>query len=436
MATTRPGSDAGQDSNAAGTPLDAEGFPAAGAVSAAAESAPESQRVLLPASEPAVALRAVVPFGWSEKRVRQTIGILLGLYVGYWFLSQIQAILPPFLIAFFLAALLDPTLRTQERHGRSRVYSIVMIYLVGLLLVVLFVIKVIPAAVFQVEELSRNASTYSSGIQQSADEFMRKNTRLLNMAGVKEHKVRDLVEKQSSRIQKTVTEALGGVTLFLSGAASKVLWLIIIPVAAFFFMRDYPVLRARMIFLFPEPYHEHIDRMSREIVDVFSTYLRGLTKVCLIYGLTLFVVFWMLGVRYALFLGMVAGVFYAVPYVGQLITGLGSGLVAYLMERHTVFFFFEVGPQSLSYTLLVIGAAVVLQNLFDQIVYPRVVGASVGLHPVISIFALMAGATLFGLWGMLVAVPVAASIQIILMFVFPKLLLPPPARLVDPQLPA
>src|SRR5260221_10934783 len=86
---------------------------------------------------------------------------------------------------------------------------------------------------------------------------------------------------------------------------------------------------------------------------------------------------------------------------------------------------------SLGYTLVVIFCAIIAQNLFDQIVYPRVVGASVGLHPVVSIFALMSGATLFGVWGMLIAVPVAASIQLVLVYSFPKLSKAPPVYLLE-----
>jgi predicted PurR-regulated permease PerM len=93
--------------------------------------------------------------------------------------------------------------------------------------------------------------------------------------------------------------------------------------------------------------------------------------------------------------------------------------------------FIHIPASSTGYTLTVILCAIVAQNLFDQIVYPRVVGASVGLHPVVSIFALMAGATLCGVLGMLIAVPVAASIQIVLMYFFPKLTQPPPKHLLE-----
>jgi len=263
---------------------------------------------------------------------------------------------------------------------------------------------------------------------------------MLHKVGVEETSYKDLVNRikgvGTDPIQKTLTGALGGLTLLLGGAASKAIWLVIIPISAFFFMRDFPLLRARIIALFPEVYQDRIDVMSREVVEVFSAYLRGLGKICGLYAIVAWILFTVLGLKYALFLGLMAGAFYAVPYVGQLFTAIGSGSVAYLMDRHTALFFFRVESHSSKYALLVVVCAVIAQNTFDQILYPRIVGGSVGLHPVVSIFALMAGATLFGIWGMLIAVPVAASIQIILLYFFPKLTQKPPARLLETSPPS
>ncbi len=382
-------------------------------------------------TRPVMLPRAMHPFGWSRRDLRRFLGLGFTAIVALLFLWQVQSILPPFLIAFFLAALLDPTLRYMEQHGHSRVRAILTIYLLGLLLVVLFAIAVVPAVSVQIAEVSKNLGLYYNSIQQSIDTYLRAHASQLDRMGIHKHTLNEMLNQRGGPVQDKITAALGGVSTFLSTAFSKVLWLIIIPISAFFFMRDYTVLRARIIALFPEAYQDQIDVMSREIADVFSAYLRGLAKICSLYALTAFLLFSALGLKYALFLGLAAGVFYAVPYVGQLFTAIGTGSVAYFMEKHTVLFLFHVDTHSVTYTVTVIVCAIVVQNIFDQILYPRVVGGSVGLHPVISIFALMAGATLFGVWGMLVAVPVAASLQIILTYFFPKLRQPPPARLLE-----
>jgi predicted PurR-regulated permease PerM len=260
---------------------------------------------------------------------------------------------------------------------------------------------------------------------------MHDHASLLDRLNIKQRNLKDLINQNSSPIRKGISDALGSLTVFLGGVASKALWLVIIPIATFFFMRDYPVIRARMIALFPDAYQDRIDSMSREVVDVFSAYIRGLAKICGLYSIIACILFWLLGLQYWLFLGLLAGAFYAVPYVGQLVTALGSGIVAYMMDAHRVLFFIPVETHSARYTVIVVVVAVVVQNVFDQLLYPRLVGGSVGLHPVVSIFSLMAGATLFGVWGMLLAVPVAASLQILMVTFFPKLTQKPPDRLVE-----
>jgi predicted PurR-regulated permease PerM len=375
------------------------------------------------------------PFGLPKRDWQRLLALTLAVIVGLLFLWQVQSILPPFIIAFFLASMLDPTIRYLEAHGRSRVRAILTLYVLSFCLVSLFLMRVVPPVIDQTDELSKNFNSYYTHVTKTADSYLSRNKKLLNLLGIKQQRVSDIFSQKSGPVMATVNSALGGLTGFLQNAASKMLWLIIIPVATFFMLRDYTVLRARAISLFPDAYQSQADIMSREIVDVFSAYIRGLAKVCALFAVAAFLLFQALGLKYALFLGLVAGAFYAVPYVGQLFTSVVSGAVAYSMGPHRALLFLHIPANSTSYALTVVLCAVIAQNLFDQIIYPRVVGASVGLHPVVSIFALMAGATLFGILGMLVAVPVAASIQILLVYCFPKLTQPPPQRLLEPTPP-
>jgi len=296
----------------------------------------------------------------------------------------------------------------------------------------------IPRVIVQSTEISSNLNAYIIDVQQSADSFLTQHRTILEKVGIKQNNVSQLMRDKAAPIQAVLSSGLSTVTSTLGGLASRALWLIIIPLTSFFFMRDYPILRARIITQFPEMYHERIDIMSREVMDVFSAYLRGLGKICTLYSVVAICLYSVLGLRYALILGLFAGIFYAVPYVGQIFTALGTGTIAYLMDTHRIFFFYKLNlPQhSVVYTLGVVVIAIVVQNIFDQLLYPRIVGGSVGLHPVASIFALAAGANLFGIWGMLIAVPVAASIQIIIMYFFPKVRMAPAPALLDGQAPS
>jgi predicted PurR-regulated permease PerM len=384
---------------------------------------------------PMIQPRATYLFGWSRGDIRRGVLLLITTCVVVVFLYHVQAILPPFLIAFGLAALLDPTLRYNEQRGRSRVYSICMLYLLALSLLIFLVIWVIPGIITQVTDISSHLSHYYSHIQTTINDYMIGHERLLKMMGVKQQSVGDFFEVKSGTVQAHIGAVLGSVSGLAQALLARVIWLVIIPVASFFFMRDFPLLRARLIALFPSHHHARIDQMSHEIVDVFTAYLRGLAKICALYACVAGALFGVLNVQYALLLGIMAGLFYAIPYVGNVMTAVSAATLAYLMDQHQVLFW-SVGAHSLAYAVIVAICCVVMANIiFDQIVYPRVVGASVGLHPVVSIFSLMAGATLFGIWGMLLATPVAASLQIVLMCLFPKLAQKPPASLVESPVP-
>ena len=162
-----------------------------------------------------------------------------------------------------------------------------------------------------------------------------------------------------------------------------------------------------------------------EIVEIFSQYARSLAKVCVLYGICAAMIFYWLGLRHALLIGIAAGIFYAVPYVGPALTVASSGIIALTMNPVQIYPTSLVLPPVV-YAVLVVICFVVMHVTFDYVITPRLVGGSVGLHPLVNVFALMCGATLFGVWGMLLAVPVAASVQLLLVYFVPKLAEKPP----------
>ncbi len=368
--------------------------------------------------------RSVYLFGWTPSQLRRTLGYCISGLVLLVFLYYVQSVLPPFLIAFFLAALLDPSLRYLEKNGKwihTRTQGVLAYYLIALLILLGIIFFVAPLAWQQLQTLSTNLSSYYASIQQTANTFLLLHHKLLDSFGVHQTNIKSLINDKSSPVQRTVDLFLDGVRSSLNWLLSHLLWLVIIPVSGFFIMRDYPAMRTRIISIFPENRQQQVDAISTEIMEIFSAYLRGLAKICILFSICAFILFQSLDVQYALFLALLAGLFYAVPYVGNLITATSAATLAYLSSHHPLFLF-DVPQHNLPFALLVMACSIGLANIvFDQLVYPRVVGGSVGLHPVASLFALAAGATLFGVWGMLLATPVAASIKIILFYNYPRL---------------
>ena len=146
-----------------------------------------------------------------------------------------------------------------------------------------------------------------------------------------------------------------------------------------------------------------------EVTIIFGKYLRGLGLVSVLNGIATCILLEVLRVPSAILLGMIAGVLYSVPYIGAILTVALTAAVAFIGG----------GMQPM---LIAVGASVVLhQIIFDQIITPRILGSHVGLHPILSIIALLAGNLLLGIIGMILAVPIAACIQIAVLTVLPKL---------------
>jgi predicted PurR-regulated permease PerM len=344
----------------------------------------------------------------------------------------VRSILPPFLIAFFLASLLDPVVANMQSKGVSRGRVVGSIFLLIFALLFLAGWLIIPNVVRQTTELannlpaySQNLTTYTRNLTRRLDQFYERHQNTFNNIGIKE-KPSDFLSSRSGPVATAIGKVLHSVNSVIQGMIGQVLWLIIIPLALFYFLLDYEIIRAKLISFVPNAYRAHVNSMSREIVEIFSAYMRGLAKVCVLYGLAATILFYAFGLNYFVFMGIAAGVLYAVPYVGPAIAIGSSGVLAILTGKAPGF------------ALLIVIAFIAMHVVFDYVITPRVVGSSVGLHPLVNVFALMCGATLFGVWGMLLAVPVAASIQMLLIYFFPRLAevpiadsVPPPMSIAD-----
>ena len=347
----------------------------------------------------------------------QRAGAFLLLFaVGVWFFWKVRSVLPPFLIAAFLAALLDPVVSNMERRGMSRAKAVGAIYLLVFLWFILALILIVPTALDQVGQLARNADSYGRNLSAQSDVWYDRNKKLLGGIGIAKNPLKD----RSGPVMQTAASFLDTLKDSALALTGQALWLILIPLTLFFFLMEYSRLRAKLLSLFPIRQQPHLDKISQEVVEIFSTYFRSLAKVCVLYAAAAAVIFFLLGVKYWLFLGIAAGVLYAVPYVGPLVT-LASAAIVALMMNPVVLAPTSITLSPLVHAILVVIAYLLMHFTFDYGITPKVVGGSVGLHPVVNIFALMCGATLFGVWGMLLAVPVAASIQMMLIYFFPKL---------------
>ncbi len=343
-------------------------------------------------------------------RAATALGLLaLGL-----FLYLVRDTLPPFLIGFAAASLLDPVLDRMQRRGWSRRAAAVVVFGLFLILFAGVALVLIPAAVQQAAEFVANAPGYYGELARRLQEAMGARHDLLTRLGLPTTTSQMLAryQPQLTGFLQTLVQRL---LQFFAGSAAKLVWVAIIPIVTFYALLEIDAMRARIVHLVPHRHRPRLLDLSERIGAVFSGYARGLILVCAANGVVIGVVL-ALGFRlsYALMIGLVAGVLYAVPYVGAISTVAIAGLVAVATHHST------------GYIVGVLLTLLAINQLFDQLITPRVVGEQVGLHPVVSLFALTAGGALFGLAGMILAVPVAASLKVVMLSLWPQLAEPLP----------
>ncbi len=318
--------------------------------------------------------------------------------------------LPPFVIAIVLAYLLDPLIDKIQKTGLSRGFAVAI---VGLSFVIVFaaaVVFLVPMIADQANQLVKNYNTYAREVQEQVEGFLSRNSALLKRLHLPTT-VQDWGSRFSEQFKGIAERAVSILADVLQGILSKLLWLVIIPLFTLWLLNDFDYIKAKIVHLTPDRHRDRLVSMSAAVGGVFGNYVRGMLVVSILFSLLAMLVLTLAGLDYGLIIGSVAGLFYIVPYVGLSVLCLLTALAALVQSGHGVAY--------------IVGLVVYLiaQNLlFDYLVTPKVVGRSVGVHPLLMLFSLALGAQMLGVVGMIIAVPVAAALQVALGQLCPRIL--------------
>jgi len=357
---------------------------------------------------------------FEQKKVVSFFTVLgwLGLLaLGLWLSYALRDLLPPFLVATIIAMTLTPEVDRLERQGLfgrrfPRGLAIGVIYVLFLAIFALMIKGLTLVSAQMIELVTRYAPKVGNPPKPL---FSGKPQEVADMAKhwMAAHHVPVAMNAPVLNYARHVPELLGnGVTWFgnnLPALAGNLVWVVIVPIITFFILLDFNKILGKTLLLFPRERREGILATVTDIIAVFGSYVRGVLTVMALDILVIFVVLWFAGLRgYALTLAITAGLLYTIPYFGALVSTILIGLVA--LATHGL----------ASAVVLVLIMIFIHQIVFDNILAPRVIGGSVNLHPLLTLIALMAGGTLFGIGGTLLAVPVAAALQVILIRLFPQ----------------
>ena len=312
-----------------------------------------------------------------------------------WYLGDV---ILPFVLGGAIAYFLDPVADRLETMGISRVWATVIITVFAIILFVLMALLIIPTLIEQTISLVNSAPEIFTKLKNFLTErfpaLMDANSNL-----------RQTLDSLGESIQSKGGELVNGIVSSAMSLINVVVLMIIVPVVAFYMLLDWDKMVAKIDSFLPLDHAPVIRRIAREVDQTLSSFIRGQGTVCLSMGIYYAIGLMLVGLQFGLLVGAFAGLITFIPYVGALIGGalaIGLGLFQFWGD------WVSLG--------LVAGVFALGQALEGNVITPKLVGNSVGLHPVWLMFALSVFGTLFGFVGMLVAVPVAAIIGVLIRF--------------------
>lgn len=313
----------------------------------------------------------------------------------------LKPILPPFLVGAILAYLGNPLVMRLQKRGVKRTWAVLLVFCFLSALILLILVITVPLLIQQIETIINKMPVMIEWVQQVVFPFIQKYTKL-NLSRVDFNALKTAL----SGGWDTVGNVAGQVVLQVTNSGLMVLGILgnlaLIPVVTFYLLKDWHSMLARLHTLIPRTIEPTVMKLSQECNEVLAAFLRGQLLVMLGLGTVYSIGLWIIDIPFAFLIGMLAGLASIVPYLG-----FALGIVAALITA-TVEFKDWLHPG------LVIMVFVIGQMLEGMLLTPLLVGDRIGLHPVAVIFAVLAGAQLFGFVGMLLALPVASIILVIL----------------------
>jgi predicted PurR-regulated permease PerM len=336
-----------------------------------------------------------------------------GLLTFVWLLDTTGFLLAPFVLALVLAYVMHPLVDRLERRRISRTLATFILALPVLAVLALVMFLGIPALSAQIAEFIRGAPAllqtatlrmeqWQAQLQSRDLAWLDEDAVLERMRSIQPDAVMAWLQQRQSAIARGVWTGILGVGKGVGAVLSLLSYVFLTPILIFYLLRDWRSIERRLGELVPGPYRDRVVGFASEYDRLLARYLRGQLLAAGIVGVLTWLGFLIAGFPYALLLGVVAGVFNIIPYMG---------LVASLIPA-LVIAVFSASPLVALVKILVVFA--VVQVLDSSVIGPRVVGEAVGLHPVWVLLALAVSGYFFGFVGLLIAVPLAVLVKLLL----------------------
>jgi predicted PurR-regulated permease PerM len=368
-----------------------------------------------------------------EPGTRLVASVLLLLFLG-WLVYSLRQLATPLILALVLAYLLHPLVsKLVEWTHMPRWLAVIIFYLL-LITVMIGATTGLGLAVSQqlagvIDDLSDLANQIPSQLEVLQNQVFRIGPWEFDLSQIN---ISPFVEQLSSTVQPLLL-GTGSLLASVAGtAASAVGAIFLVMVIGFYMLLDFDKMKDVILDLVPETHLEDVRDLIEETAKIWQAFLRGQLILGVVIGSIVAIVLSAVGVRFALGLGLIAGLLEFVPIFGPVISGIIAGLVALFQSGN------YLGLSPLAYMILILGIFVLIQQIENNILVPRIIGHSLNLNPLIVLVAALAGSILAGVLGILLAAPVFATLRLWLGYIYRKIaglgtlpepvLVPPPHR--------
>lgn len=324
-----------------------------------------------------------------------TVFKVVFVLLAMWFLWLVRDVIALLVVALFLAALMHPAARWGAERRIPKGVTVLFIYLFLFSLLAASMALILPTVVHQIGNLSKTLGSSIVSLSSSVDS-LREFSQRYGLAG-------NLSVGFASLEQQT-SNAVAGLFDTLTGLFGGIAGLIVVLVMAFYMVVQEKEAVRMFHSLVPEKYRDMAARLVSQVEVKIGRWLIGQLTLSLIIGVAYYIGLLLLGVQSALSLAIFSGFMEFIPYLGPILGGIPIVLVA-----------FSASPILAVFAL---GLVIIIQQLENHIIVPRVMQKAVGLNPIISITAVLIGAKLFGIVGVLLAIPLATSLVVVLMEIY------------------
>ena len=315
----------------------------------------------------------------------------------------LSVVMLPVILSGLLFYLLNPLVDLMEKYKINRVLAISIIFVIIAFLLIIGLAVAIPNLQRQVIIFAQNVPSYIEDADRVIDDLVTK--RLPDDFRPQLEQVLAQFSTQATVWASNISsKAVNWVSAIISGTSQVIVALIIMPFMLFYLLRDGKGLRDYITQFLPNKLREPVGKVLSDVNQQLANYVRGQITVAVIVAIMFIIFFKIIGLRYAVALGVTAGVLNLVPYLGSflaMIPALVLGLIA--------------GPVML---LKVIIVFIVEQTIEGRFVSPLILGSQLNIHPITILFVLLTSGSMFGIWGVLLGIPIYASAKVVISEIF------------------